>query len=65
MKVTSGVWSPVKHSDNARLKFASDKYRIDPKFKINIGGLIWRRRLAKGSNGDYWHYFISNAKETK
>ena len=65
MKVTLAAWSPVKHSANANLRFASDKYKIDPKFKINIGGWIWRRRLAKGSNGDYWDYFISNAKETK
>ena len=65
MKVTLGAWSPAKHSANSGLRFDSDKYKIDPKFKINIGGWIWRRRLAKGSNGDYWDYFISNAKETK
>ena len=65
MKGADVIWSPVKHSANANLIFASDKYKIDPKFKINIGGWIWRRRLAKGSNGDYWDYFISNAKETK
>lgn len=43
---------------------ARTKYRIDPKFKKNIGGFIWRRQLKKGAGGDYWDYFISNIKET-
>jgi len=59
------VRTRYEFSDNQRLKWKSQKYKTDPNFKINIGGWIWRRRLVKGSNGDYWDYFISNAKETK
>tara|TARA_Y100000004_G_scaffold166168_1_gene197682 strand:- start:224 stop:493 length:270 start_codon:yes stop_codon:yes gene_type:complete len=65
MSKLQSIRTRYEFSDNQRLKWKSQKYKTDPNFKINIGGWIWRRRLAKGSNGDYWDYFISNAKETK